>query len=191
MALTLALIFQLLKFEDEEGQAVFWHSSAHILGEAMERVYGGLLCYGPPIENGFYYDMFTDHKVALSKKKNIPASVWRKLYRSQVSDHDFPVLDDVVKKIIKEKQPFERLEMTKADLLEMFKYNEFKVRILNEKVKTETTTVYRCGTLIDLCLGPHIRHTGKVKAMAITKNSSAYWEGNSEAESLQRIYGIR
>ena len=71
----------------------------------------------------------------------------------------------------------------------MFKYNEFKLRILNEKVGEETT-VYRCGPLIDLCRGPHVRHTGKVKAMAITKNSATYWEGNSEAESLQRIYGI-
>ena len=114
---------QLIKFDDEEGQAVFWHSSAHILGEAMERVYAGHLCYGPPIEQGFYYDMFSeDYKV---------------------SDNDFKCLDDVVKKIVKEKQNFERLEMKKEDLLEMFKYNEFKVRILNEKVKTPTTTVYR------------------------------------------------
>lgn len=114
---------QLLKFDDEEGQAVFWHSSAHILGEAMERVYGGHLCYGPPIENGFYYDMYSDD--------------------FKVSDVDFPVLDDLSKKIVKEKQPFERLEMKKSDLLEMFKYNQFKVRILNERVKTDTTTVYR------------------------------------------------
>jgi len=160
---------QLIKFEDEEGQMVFWHSSAHILGEAMERVYGGHLCYGPPIEQGFYYDMYTEERV---------------------SDQDFKVLDDVVKGIVKEKQKFERLEMKKADLLEMFKYNEFKVRILNEKVKTDSTTVYKCGSLIDLCRGPHVRSTSHVKAMSITKNSATYWEGNSEAESLQRIYGI-
>jgi len=80
--------------------------------------------------------------------------------------------------------------MKKTDLLEMFKYNEFKLRILNEKVTTDTTTVYRCGPLIDLCRGPHVRHTGKIKSMAVTKNSATYWEGNSEAESLQRIYGI-
>ena len=108
----------------------------------------------------------------------------------QVSDSDFKVLDGIVKKISKEKQPFERLEMKKSDLLEMFSYNQFKVRILNEKVKTETTTVYKCGSLIDLCRGPHVRHTGKIKAMEITKNSATYWEGNAEAESLQRIYGI-
>merc|ERR1712012_547925 len=162
---------ELLKFEDEEGQYVFWHSSAHVLGEAMERCYGCNLCYGPPIDQGFYYDMWTaqDHKV---------------------SDNDFKAIEDLTKSIVKEKQPFERLTMTKADLLEMFKYNEFKVRILNERVKTETTTVYRCGPLIDLCRGPHVRHTGKVKSMAITKSSATYWEGNSEAESLQRIYGV-
>jgi len=161
---------ELIKFDDEEGQAVFWHSSAHILGEAMERVYGGHLCYGPPIENGFYYDMHSNEY--------------------SVKDDDYKVLDDLVKGIVKEKQPFERLEMKKSDLMEMFKYNEFKLRILREKVTTDTTTVYRCGPLIDLCRGPHVRHTGKVKAFAVTKSSATYWEGNCEAESLQRIYGI-
>ena len=108
----------------------------------------------------------------------------------QVCEGDFKVLEDVIKKIVKEKQPFERLMMKKKDLLEMFKYNQFKVRILNEKVKDDETTVYRCGALIDLCRGPHVRHTGKVKAMTITKNSASYWEGNADAESLQRVYGI-
>lgn len=78
-------------------------------------------------------------------------------------------MESKVKQIVKEKQPFERLEMSKADLLEMFSYNKFKVRILNEKVTEDRTTVYRCGTLIDLCRGPHVRHTGKVKACKITK----------------------
>ncbi|XP_044737095.1 threonine--tRNA ligase 1, cytoplasmic isoform X2 [Chrysoperla carnea] len=161
---------ELLKFDDSDAQAVFWHSSAHILGEALERVYGGHLCYGPPIESGFYYDMFLDS--------------------AGISNLDFPCLETLMKGIVKEKQPFERLEVSKEDLLEMFKYNQFKVRILNEKVKTPKTTVYRCGPLIDLCVGPHIRHTGKVKALKVTKNSSAYWEGKADAETLQRIYGI-
>ncbi|XP_017267712.1 threonine--tRNA ligase 1, cytoplasmic [Kryptolebias marmoratus] len=161
---------QLLKFDDEEAQAVYWHSSAHILGEAMEKVYGGCLCYGPPIENGFYYDMFLEHE--------------------GVSSNDFPCLETLCKKIIKEKQPFERLEIKKETLLEMFKYNKFKCRILNEKVTTPTTTVYRCGPLIDLCRGPHVRHTGKIKALKIHKNSSTYWEGKADMETLQRIYGI-
>lgn len=87
----------------------------------------------------------------------------------QISNLDFPYLEGLVKSIVKEKQPFERLEMKKSDLLEMFKYNKFKVRILNEKVDTPTTTVYRCGPLIDLCRGPHVRHTGKIKALKVTK----------------------
>lgn len=94
---------EILKFDDEEAQQVFWHSSAHIMGEAMERLYGGWLCYGPPIENGFYYDMFVEDR--------------------QVSNNDIPSIEGVMKKIIKEKQPFERLEMKKEDLLEMFKVN--------------------------------------------------------------------
>uniref|UniRef100_A0A8D0WPA3 threonine--tRNA ligase n=1 Tax=Sus scrofa TaxID=9823 RepID=A0A8D0WPA3_PIG len=161
---------ELLKFEDEEAQAVYWHSSAHIMGEAMERVYGGCLCYGPPIENGFYYDMY--------------------LEEGGVSSNDFSSLEALCKKIIKEKQAFERLEIKKETLLEMFKYNKFKCRILNEKVNTPTTTVYRCGPLIDLCRGPHVRHTGKIKTLKIHKNSSTYWEGKADMETLQRIYGI-
>lgn len=91
---------------------------------------------------------------------------------------------------MKEKQAFERLEVKKETLLEMFKYNKFKCRILNEKVNTPTTTVYRCGPLIDLCRGPHVRHTGKIKTLKIHKNSSTYWEGKADMETLQRIYGI-
>ncbi|KAH7719882.1 putative threonine--tRNA ligase 2cytoplasmic [Aphelenchoides avenae] len=161
---------KILKFDDDEGKQVFWHSSAHILGEACERYCGGHLCYGPPIADGFYYDMF---------KENFT-----------VTTEDIPKLKSITDCVVKDKQPFERLEMKKEDLLEMFKYNEFKVRILKEKVDTPTTTVYRCGPLIDLCRGPHVRHTGKIKAMKITKSSSSFWEGNPQAESLQRIYGI-
>uniref|UniRef100_A0AAY4DW97 threonine--tRNA ligase n=1 Tax=Denticeps clupeoides TaxID=299321 RepID=A0AAY4DW97_9TELE len=146
---------QLLKFDDEEAQAVYWHSSAHIMGEAMERVYGGCLCYGPPIENGFYYDMFLDNE--------------------GVSSNDFPCLENLCKKIIKEKQPFERLEVKKETLLEMFKVTHRR---------------RMCGPLIDLCRGPHVRHTGKIKALKIHKNSSTYWEGKADMETLQRIYGI-
>ncbi|XP_043410750.1 threonine--tRNA ligase 2, cytoplasmic [Prionailurus bengalensis] len=161
---------ELLMFDNEEAQAVYWHSSAHILGEAMELYYGGHLCYGPPIENGFYYDMFIEDRA--------------------VSSTELSALENICKTIIKEKQPFERLEVSKEVLLEMFEYNKFKCRILNEKVNTPTTTVYRCGPLIDLCKGPHVRHTGKIKAIKIFKNSSTYWEGNPEMETLQRIYGI-
>ena len=161
---------KLLKFDDPEGQCAFWHSSAHILGEALERHYGGHLCYGPTVEDGFYYDMYIEDR--------------------QVTPAEFPQLEQIVKSIVKEKQKFERLEMTKEDLLRMFSHNKFKQRLIKERVTTPTTTVYKCGSLIDLCRGPHVRHTGKVKALKITKNSSAYWEGKADQESLQRIYGI-
>uniref|UniRef100_A0AAY4DBL2 threonine--tRNA ligase n=1 Tax=Denticeps clupeoides TaxID=299321 RepID=A0AAY4DBL2_9TELE len=163
---------ELLRFDDDDdAQAVYWHSSAHILGEAMERFYGGCLCYGPPIENGFYYDMFLDGQKG-------------------VSSNEFADLESICKAVVKDKQPFERLEVSKETLLQMFKYNKFKCRILNEKVTTPTTTIYRCGPLIDLCRGPHVRHTGKIKALKIYKNSSTYWEGRSDMETLQRIYGV-
>lgn len=161
---------KVLKFDDDEGKQVFWHSSAHVLGEAVERFCGGHLCYGPPISEGFYYDMY---------KEGVT-----------ISQDDFKKLEEIAKCAVKDKQPFERLEIKKEDLLEMFKYNQFKVRILNNKVNTPTTTVYRCGPLIDLCRGPHVRHTGKIKALQVTKASSSYWEGNAEAEALQRVYGI-
>ncbi|NXY29383.1 SYTC2 ligase, partial [Pomatorhinus ruficollis] len=161
---------ELLTFDNEEAKTVYWHSSAHILGEAMEGYFGGCLCYGPPIENGFHYDMYIEDR--------------------SVSSTEFPLLENRCKNIIKEKQAFERLEVKKEILLDMFKYNKFKCRILNEKVKTPTTTVYRCGPLIDLCRGPHVRHTGKIKALKIIKSSSTYWEGKSDMETLQRIYGI-
>ncbi|XP_065215301.1 threonine--tRNA ligase 1, cytoplasmic isoform X2 [Planococcus citri] len=161
---------ELLKFDNEEAQQVFWHSSAHVLGEALERVYGAHLCYGPPIESGFYYDMFVGD--------------------ARVSNDDFPVIEGIVKNIVKEKQPFERLVVKKETLLEMFKYNQFKVRILNERVTTPSTTIYKCGSLIDLCRGPHVRHTGNVKAFKVTKIGCSHWEGKVDAEKLQRVFGI-
>ncbi|XP_039709368.1 threonine--tRNA ligase 2, cytoplasmic isoform X5 [Pteropus medius] len=140
---------ELLTFDDEEAQAVYWHSSAHILGEAMELYYGGHLCCGPPIENGFYYDMFMEGRA--------------------VSSTELSALENLCQTIMSEEQPFERLEASKEVLLDMFKYNKFKCRILNEKVDAPATTVYRCGPLVDLCKGPHVRHTGKIKTIKIFK----------------------
>ena len=163
-----------LKFgESDEANAVFWHSTAHVLGEAMERYYGGLLCYGPPIAEGFYYDMFN----CANSGKNVSAD-------------DFPALEKIMQKIVNERQPFERLEMTREQLLEMFNYNEFKCRIIRNKIDTPTTTAYKCGTLIDLCRGPHVPTTAILQAFKVTKNSSSYWEGDNTKESLQRVYGV-
>ncbi|KAI9105759.1 hypothetical protein DFS34DRAFT_27701 [Phlyctochytrium arcticum] len=161
---------QLLTFEDHEGQQVYWHSSAHVLGEACELHYGCHLCLGPPIEEGFYYEMGME---------------------GAVNAADYPALETLAKKAINEKQPFERLVIKKETLLEMFKHNKYKQHFINDKVPDNTsTTVYRCGPLIDLCVGPHIPHTGRIKAFAVMKNSSSYFLADAKNDSLQRVYGI-
>jgi threonyl-tRNA synthetase len=141
------------------GRQVFWHSSAHMLGEAVERLYGCHLCYGPPIDTGYYYDAFMCGSAQGSEPNEL----------NSVSTSHFSTIESLMKNISNEKQAFERLELTKDELIEMFSYNVFKVRILRDKIKEERTTVYRCGTLIDLCRGPHVRHTGNVKAFKVTK----------------------
>uniref|UniRef100_A0A674ILX7 threonine--tRNA ligase n=1 Tax=Terrapene triunguis TaxID=2587831 RepID=A0A674ILX7_9SAUR len=161
---------EFLGFDSPEGQAVFWHSSAHILGVAAERFYGALLCHGPSTESGFFYDMYLAGRTVLGS--------------------ELPALEEACKSIVREKHPFERLEVSREDLLELFKYNKFKLQVIEEKVKSPTATVYRCGGLIDLCQGPHVRHTGKIRALKILKSSSAFWKGDPALESLQRVYGI-
>ncbi len=164
------------------------------MGQAMELCYGGNLCYGPPIDNGFYYDMYLENKYKrfflLNLYFSLELNFFLFLSSSGVSSNDFGELEKLMKRGCDEKQVFERLEVSKDDLLRLFGYNKFKVRILNEKVTTPTTTVYRNGPLIDLCRGPHIRHTGKIKGFKLTKNSSSYWEGDATKETLQRLYGI-
>jgi threonyl-tRNA synthetase len=163
---------ELLSFDDELGKKVFWHSSAHILGEASERRFGCSLCIGPPIDNGFYYEM--------SLPDNAP-----------VQQSDWKPLETLVSQIVKEKQPFERLVLSKEDLLEMFSYNKYKQHIIKDKIKDgEFTTVYRNGPLIDLCRGPHVPNTGRIESFAIMKNSASYFLGNKDNDSLQRIYGV-
>ncbi|XP_043358110.1 threonine--tRNA ligase, mitochondrial isoform X5 [Dermochelys coriacea] len=161
---------EFLGFDSPEGQAVFWHSSAHVLGAAAERVYGALLCHGPSTESGFFYDMYLAGRTVLGS--------------------ELPALEEACKSIVREKHPFERLEVSREDLLELFKYNKFKLQVIEAKVTSPTATVYRCGELIDLCRGPHIRNTGKIRALKILKSSSAFWKGDPALESLQRVYGI-
>ncbi|KAI9892586.1 MAG: threonyl-tRNA synthetase [Vezdaea aestivalis] len=163
---------ELLDFEHSEGKKVYWHSSAHILGEAAERRFGCHLCIGPPIEDGFYYEMGMVDDAA-------------------VHESDIKPMETIVSKIIKEKQPFVRLELSKENLLEMFKSNKFKQHIIRDKIADSTsTTVYRCGPLIDLCRGPHVQNTGRIKAFQIMKHSASYFLGDPTRESLQRVYGI-
>eukprot|EP00742_Colponemidia_sp_Colp-10_P004829 GILJ01005155.1.p1 GENE.GILJ01005155.1~~GILJ01005155.1.p1 ORF type:complete len:972 (-),score=201.07 GILJ01005155.1:109-2988(-) len=162
---------QLLKFDDAEGKMVFWHSSAHMLGEALECKFGCHLCIGPPVENGFYYDAF--------------------IGSHPISQEHFPQIEEKATAIAAEKQAFERIVLSKEQALEMFKHNPFKTEIISTKIPDGgKTTAYRCGPLIDLCRGPHVPHTGRVKAFAVTKNSAAYWLGKAENDTLQRVYGI-
>ncbi|OTA53020.1 threonyl-tRNA synthetase [Hypoxylon sp. EC38] len=163
---------ELLTFDDEQGKQVFWHSSAHILGEACERRFGCSLCIGPPIDDGFYYEMALPGGAA-------------------VQQSDWAPLERIVSDIVKDRQRFERLEVSKQDLLDMFSYNKYKQYIISTKIPDGTsTTVYRNGPLIDLCRGPHVPDTGRVEAFSIMKNSASYWLGSQDNDSLQRIYGV-
>ena len=160
-----------LPFTSSEGRNVFWHSSAHVLGEAAECQYQCLLSHGPPVEQGFFYDM------------KLPTD-------DSVKETDWPPLNSKAKKFFKEKQPFERLHVSIANLKEMFGYSKYKMYYIENLLPPEGSTVYKCGTLVDLCLGPHIQNTSKIKAFEIMKNSSCYFRGDKNDDSLQRIYGV-
>lgn len=130
---------------------MFWHSSAHVLGEASEKRFGCHLTYGPPTDEGFFYDM------ALSEGNAVVAG-------------DLKPLETIALKAIKEKQKFERLEVSKENLLEMFKYSKYKRYFIETKIPDgEKTTVYRNGPLIDLCIGPHVPHTGRITSFKVMK----------------------
>eukprot|EP00245_Coleochaete_scutata_P007506 TRINITY_DN22935_c0_g1_i1.p1 TRINITY_DN22935_c0_g1~~TRINITY_DN22935_c0_g1_i1.p1 ORF type:complete len:724 (+),score=193.99 TRINITY_DN22935_c0_g1_i1:53-2224(+) len=163
---------ELFSFETDEGRDTFWHSSAHILGQALETEYGCQLCIGPCTTRGegFYYDAYYGD-VTLNE------------------DH-FKKINDGAAKAVKEKQPFMRIEVSRQQALEMFSDNPFKVEIINELPEDKTITVYRCGPLVDLCRGPHIPSTGFPKAFSALKASAAYWRGRPDRETLQRVYGI-
>lgn len=172
---------ELFDFESDEGRRVFWHSSAHVLGEACECNLGAHICLGPPTDDGFFYEMAL--KDTLKEDKDAEERT--------ISQADFPNLEGVAKNVIKEKQKFERLVMSKEDLLKMFHYSKFKTYLVQTKIPDGgSTTVYKCGKLIDLCVGPHIPHTGRIKAFKLLKNSSSYFLGDANNESLQRVYGI-
>ncbi|XP_024357785.1 threonine--tRNA ligase, mitochondrial 1 isoform X1 [Physcomitrium patens] len=164
---------QLHKFESDKGRDTFWHSSAHILGQSIEMTYGCKLCIGPCTTRGegFYYDAFY-HGLTLTEKD------------------DFGKIQAQANKAVKDKQPFERIEVTREQALEFFAENPFKVEIINELPEDKTITVYRCGPLVDLCRGPHIPSTSHVKAFACLRASASYWRGRADRESLQRVYGI-
>lgn len=170
---------QFFDFNSDEGKMVFWHSSAHVLGESCECHTGAHISHGPPTDDGFFYDF----AIKDSWETENPGLA--------ISPADFPALEQVSQEVIKQKQKFERLVLTKEELLDMFKYSKYKTHFISTKIADgESTTVYKCGKLIDLCIGPHIPHTGKIKSFKLLKNSSCYLWGDSNNESLQRVYGV-
>jgi threonyl-tRNA synthetase len=110
--------------------------------------------------------------------------------RRVVRETDWKPLDNRAAKIFKEKQSFDRLEVSKSNLRKMFSYSKYKLHYIDKLVSGEYSTVYRCGTLVDLCRGPHIQNTGKIKTFKIMQNSSAYFLGDQSNDSLQRIRGV-
>lgn len=163
---------QLLTWGDIDGKAAMWHSSAHLMAEAIELLYPGVkFGIGPDIEKGFYYDIdFLDY---------------------DISEKDLGKIENKMLELAREKQHFERKEVSKEYALEFFKNkgNEYKLELINDLEDGEIS-LYQSGTFTDLCRGPHIPNTGFIKAIKLTKVAGAYWRGDETRKQLTRIYGI-
>jgi threonyl-tRNA synthetase len=163
---------KLLTWNDREGKAAMWHSSAHLMAEAVEILYPGVkFGIGPDIENGFYYDIdFNGY---------------------EFSDADLKKIEDKMKELAKEKQVFERREVPKDEALEFYseKGDEYKVELIRD-LEDGKISFYQSGAFTDLCRGPHIPHTGFIKAVKLTSIAGAYWRGDENRKQLTRIYGI-
>lgn len=161
---------QILTFDDPEGKHAFWHSSAHVLAHAVKRLYPKAKnTIGPAIDQGFYYD-FDD---------------------LDINPDDFPKIEEEMMKICKEDLPFEKVDWTLKDVKEHFPDNEFKLELAGEFSKGgRKLTAYKDGGFIDLCEGPHLPSTGRIKSIRITKMSGAYWRADQKNKQLTRIYGI-
>ncbi len=159
-------------WDSEDGKYTFWHSSAHLLAEAVQELYpDAKFGIGPPIENGFYYDIDFGDK--------------------QISQEDLSTIEDKFIEMARKKNEFNRKEVTKKEALDFYKEkgNEYKVDLI-EDLEDGTITFYTQGDFTDLCRGPHIPNTGDVKAIKLTSLAGAYWRGDNESKQLTRIYGI-
>jgi len=163
---------QLLTWNDEEGKSTMWHSSAHLMAEALEFFYPGIkLAIGPPVTNGFYYDVdFMDYSI---------------------KEEDLAKIEQKMKELAKEKNAFVRKEIAKADAIAYFedKNDPYKLELLSE-LEDGTITFYTQGNFTDLCRGPHLPDTGFIKAVKLTSIAGAYWRGDEKNKQLTRIYGI-
>ncbi len=162
----------LLKWDDDEGKRVFWHSSSHLMAEALEDIFPGVkFGIGPAIENGFYYDV--------------------DLGGRQITDADFAKVEKRMLELAREKQDFVRQDVSKADALKHFEEtgDKYKCELISE-LADGAITYYTNGHFTDLCRGPHLRNTEVIKAVKLTAIAGAYWRGDEKREQLTRIYGI-
>ncbi|MFY7667574.1 MAG: threonine--tRNA ligase [Crocinitomicaceae bacterium] len=163
---------QLLTWNDDEGKSTMWHSSAHLMAEALEFFYPGIkLAIGPPVANGFYYDVdFMDYSI---------------------KEEDLAKIEQKIKELAKEKNAFVRKEISKAEAIAYFedKNDPYKLELLSE-LEDGTITFYTQGNFTDLCRGPHLPDTGFIKAVKLTSIAGAYWRGDEKNKQLTRIYGI-
>ncbi len=163
---------RLLKWEDDEAKRVFWHSSSHLMAEALEALYPGVkFGIGPAVENGFYYDVDFGGK--------------------PISDADLPNIEKKMLELARQKQEFRRIEVSKADALDYFtrKGDPYKCELISE-LEDGTITYYENGDFNDLCRGPHLANTEVIKAVKLTALAGAYWRGDEKRQQLTRIYGI-
>ena len=165
---------ELYKFEDEEGKHTFWHTSAHLLAEALQELYPGIqFGFGPAVENGFFYDV-------MPPKGTV------------ISENDFPKIEAKMKELAKKNEPVVRREVSKADAIKEFEAmgQGYKVEHISQDLKDGTITTYTQGNFTDLCAGPHLLSTGDIKAIKITSVAGAFWRGDAKREQMTRIYGI-
>lgn len=163
---------QLLTWNDKEGKSTMWHSSAHLMAEAIEALYpGAKFGIGPDIENGFYYDVDTGDRV--------------------ITDADLVRIEDKMKELAKQKQTYRRRDVSKQEALDYFnnKGDEYKLELISE-LEDGTITLYESGGFVDLCRGPHVPDTSQIKAIKLTSIAGAYWRGDEKRKQLTRIYGI-
>ena len=165
---------ELYKFEDEQGKHTFWHTSAHLLAEALQELYPGIqFGFGPAVESGFFYDV-------------MPAE------GQVISENDFAKIEAKMMELAKKNEPVVRKEVTKADALAEFKADgqTYKCEHIEQDLEDGTITTYTQGNFTDLCRGPHLLNTGLIKAVKITSVAGAFWRGDAKREQMTRIYGI-
>ena len=165
---------ELYKFEDEQGKHTFWHTSAHLLAEALKELYPGIqFGFGPAVESGFFYDV-------------MPAE------GQVISENDFAKIEAKMMELAKKNEPVVRKEVSKADALAEFKADgqEYKCEHIEQDLEDGTITTYTQGNFTDLCRGPHLMNTGLIKAVKITSVAGAFWRGDAKREQMTRIYGI-